>query len=340
MKRTDLRPILSLLLAVILLWAPVSCLAGEAEEPAERDTSSEAVKIQESMVTDETGEKKTALQENLSLIISLLNSEEFRELIKLEDARLLLRDVGVETGLWLWENRPVTMQILAELGLGENELGLVGRIWDSAEIIVLCVQNYLENTEDGQRLKKEYEAVSQEGVFRQSVLDFFNLATSQDLQALLQLITEGLPAEDDWEPDPRLKEYAEAKGLNLEDPETRFALRIISVILESSWAQKSLPELMNDLDFWLLYTHLLQLYKQPELQPAITELEKLVTDPEMSVYLAGSIESLIRALAAEEKAVELAAVETTPPENLPEAVPAEAPPAAETPGPVEPQKEE
>ena len=116
---------LAALLAVALLFSGGTVLAENAN-------SRDIVDIQESMSSRE-GETVGTLAENILFLMEALQKEEIRSLLKMEDVQDILSEVVYRVLAWLVENRPVTMKILAELGVVESDLRCIEKLWDSMD---------------------------------------------------------------------------------------------------------------------------------------------------------------------------------------------------------------
>ena len=198
--------ILSCLAGVLAETAPegdsgaAAEVAGESAEASgeETETAAEVPAEEEGGAsgkeTEETGNTNPYAEpsENLRIIGALLNSEDFRHLLEIDDVKYLISDLLAESVIWMLQNRPVTMKILAELGAGENDLKIINRLWDSETVIERSVADYLAEP-DGLLLQEEAIQVFGSSDFLQSVKDFSSLATSEDLQNLIQAFTGAEP---------------------------------------------------------------------------------------------------------------------------------------------------
>ena len=113
---------------------------------------------------EDTREENSGTAELLRTAVKLLQDEDVRNLLRLQDVKALLGEGVFRTLAWMLRNRPVTMQILEELGAGEEELRCVGKIWDSAERIEGTVQAWLDRVENRQ-LKADLEAMKADPEF-------------------------------------------------------------------------------------------------------------------------------------------------------------------------------
>ena len=99
---------LAVLLSVMILFSGSLCLA-ESTEPKEN------ADIQETVVSVE-GESLGTLSENIRFLKDLAQNKEVRELLGMEEVKTVTSEIIWRVLIWLYQNRPVTMKILAELG--------------------------------------------------------------------------------------------------------------------------------------------------------------------------------------------------------------------------------
>ena len=232
-------------LALILTFTLIlSCISGALAENAPEGDSSPAAEVSsegtetaeevpaeeestasgENPVESEDEGKKnpnSEMSENLKIVSALLNSEDFRHLLEIDDVKFLISDILAESVIWMLQNRPVTMKILAELGAAENDLKVINRLWDSETVIEHSVVDYLDEP-DGQLLQEQANQLFGSSDFLQTVKDFTSLATSEDLQNLIQAFVDYDPeAESETEtaeaaeaeaPERAGEEFSEADG--------------------------------------------------------------------------------------------------------------------------------
>ena len=141
---------LAVLLSVMILFSGSLCLA-ESTEPKEN------ADIQEAVVSVE-GESLGTLSENIRFLKDLAQNEEVRELLGMEEVKTVTSEIIWRVLIWLYQNRPVTMKILAELGVKESDRRCIEKLWDSADRIGEALMNHSQ-TEDGRQLQAEAEAV-------------------------------------------------------------------------------------------------------------------------------------------------------------------------------------
>ena len=148
--------------------------------------------------------KSGTLAENLGFLREMADNEDVRSLIQIQDVQDLMTEVVAQVVIWMVQNRPVTMDILAELGVGETDLRCIGRIWDSAERIRDAWQAYFE-TEDGRRLAAEMEAAQRDPEIQEALDNFLDMCTCEDISgisaAIGETVREGI-RDDMQEPAP------------------------------------------------------------------------------------------------------------------------------------------
>ena len=98
--------------------------------------------IQESMKTREE-EKPQTLSSSFRLVAQLLQNEDVRGLLQIQDVKDLMNEGAFKILLWMLQNRSVTMKILKELGVGKEDRKCIGKIWDSAERIWAAKNSWL-----------------------------------------------------------------------------------------------------------------------------------------------------------------------------------------------------
>lgn len=205
--------------------SPAAEVSAEGTETAEEvPAEEESIASGENPVESEDEGKKnpiSEMSENLKIVSALLNSEDFRHLLEIDDVKFLISDILAESVIWMLQNRPVTMKILAELGAAENDLKVINRLWDSETVIEHSVVDYLDEP-DGQLLQEQANQLFGSSDFLQTVKDFTSLATSEDLQNLIQAFVDYDPeAESETEtaeaaeaeaPERAGEEFSEADG--------------------------------------------------------------------------------------------------------------------------------
>lgn len=134
-------------LAALLLFG---CFPALGEDGSTAD-------LQESVVTRE-GDEVGSLADNLRFLVETLRNEEVRSLLSRDDIQELFSEVFVKAALWFYENRPVTMKVLAELDVSAKDRQTIGVIWDSVDRVRAAVNEYNLSGE-GQQLLGELEAV-------------------------------------------------------------------------------------------------------------------------------------------------------------------------------------
>lgn len=132
---TGMKRRLAAVLAGMVLF---SCAAAPAEDIG-RDT----VDIQESLVTREYTD--ATLEDHFLQLALLVQKDEVRNLLKIEDVSTIATEVVWKVLVWMWHNRPVTMKILVEFGVSEPDLRNVEKLWDSAERIIDALRKHGES---------------------------------------------------------------------------------------------------------------------------------------------------------------------------------------------------
>jgi len=315
----------AVLLAVILL---LGCALAGAEERTQ--TNAEIVEQLESREKTGSGEASGAL-EMLKTLGEILISEDFRSLLEYEDVKEVFNEIILETTLWLYENRPVTIKILRELGLSEKETVIVEKLWDSLDRIINSMEFYLE-TEDGKALQSSYTALTESNAFQRVWEDFVKLVKKEDLQDLLKTlkgslegqleearafidatIVEGETGEQVEEKLSRFQEkfnrIVEERGGDPQAIALTTGMQIFARVAESDWAKNSMPDLMEQEALWTFLEQLENLLNSPIMETAKQEMINLLQDEEIMDYLTELINGMVgiireqNEIEAEKKAV-------------------------------------
>lgn len=262
------------LLTVILLMTLCAGMAEEKEGPSKAD-------IQESMESIE-GETVGTLAENLLFLRKMMEDEEIKNLFQIQDVKDLTSEVIWKTLVWLYQNRPVTMKIMAELGVGEGDRQCVEKIWDSAERISKASQEYAL-TEDGQRLKAELTAVKEDPEIQKSLENFFEMIDNEDVSAMLEAIQDvSREVNEEKLPEGELTQEALARQMDRTSFTGQLIFRLMGLIEQSEWARESLPALLKNEKLWTALTHLAQGDEADKVRRE--EISNLMTDPEMNDF--------------------------------------------------------
>ena len=234
-------------LAVILLLT--GCAAAE-EAPA--------VEVSEDQKSAAPADESASgtLAENLRLVQILLADEDFRNLFRIEDVRDVTTEIVLEILKWMIENRPVTMKILAELGIGEDDRNSISTIWDSAERISEVSRAYYES-EDGKQLMAEFQSLQNDPDIEESLRNIWKLIQSEDMVSLMNAVADAV-AQDLEGPklDGPLTQQAIKERIDSKTYIGSLILRMLDVIEQCDWMQTSLPKLMENEVLWRFLAHL------------------------------------------------------------------------------------
>ncbi len=235
-------------LAVILLIT--GCAAAAEEVPG-----AEAGDHQES-AAPAAGSASGTLAEDLKLVQILLEDEDFRNLFLIEDVRDVTTEIVLEILKWMIENRPVTMKILAELGIGEDDRNSISTIWDSAERISEASRTYYES-EDGKQLMAEFQSLQNDPDIEESLRNIWKLIQSEDMVSLMNAVADAV-AQDLEGPklDGPLTQQAIKERIDSKTYIGSLILRMLDVIEQCDWMQTSLPKLMENEVLWRFLAHL------------------------------------------------------------------------------------
>ena len=283
------------LLSVMILFSGSLCLAENTEPKENAD-------IQETVVSVE-GENLGTLSENIRFLKDLAQNEEVRELLGMEEVKTVTSEIIWRVLVWLYQNRPVTMKILAELGVEESDLRCIEKIWDSADRIGEALIKHSQ-TEDGRQLQAEAEAVKNDPDLQESLVNFRELATSEDLTEILDALNEAIKSEaaEEENPDGALTKEALNQNVDQSSFIGKLIIEALTVMDRSEWARESVPKLLKNENLWRFLAHLSG--GNPELDRVFREEFLLITsDPEINVFFKETlleVQALYRALAEPE----------------------------------------
>ncbi len=264
-------------LSVMMLFSVGLCLA---EDQDGTDTAT----IEENMVSVE-GEEPGSVSENLRFLQEMMQKEEVQDLLKNDEVKSVTSEIIWRVLVWMVQNRSVTMKILGELGVAEADQRSVEKIWDSAERIARALEKHSES-EDGRQLQAELAAVKNDPDILESLLNFHELMTSEDLIALLDALSETAKAQaaDTKASDGTLTQEAVERKLDRSTFQGSLMFRILSVMDQSEWARKSLPKLLENENLWALLIHLSRGNRELD-QVFRDEVVLLFDDPEINAFL-------------------------------------------------------
>ena len=270
---TGMKRRLAAVLAGMVLF---SCAAAPAEDIG-RDT----VDIQESLVTREYTD--ATLEDHFLQLAQLVQKDEVRNLLKIEDVSTIATEVVWKVLVWMWHNRPVTVKILAEFGVSEPDLRNVEMLWDSAERIIDALRKHGES-DRGKRLSAAADALFSDEEFRKSMNSLQMLLTSEDVSSILQALQEVAESDrTDWQKGP-LTEAALEREMNRTGFAGSLLLSLFEALDRSGWAQESLPGLLTNEKLWQFLLELSE--GDEELDRVFREEILLLTeDPEMNAFL-------------------------------------------------------
>ena len=283
------------LLSVMMLFSGTLCLAEETGAIENAD-------LQETVVSVE-GENLGTLSENLRFLVDLTKNEEIRDLLRIEDVKNVASEIIWRSLVWMVQNRPVTMKILAELGVTESDRRCIEKIWDSADRVAAAFKKHAES-EDGRRLQAEAEAVKNDPELQETWANFMTLATSEDLTKVLDALNETLKTEmaEIKDQDGTLTREALNRNMDRSSFTGRLIYEALSLMDQSEWARESVPELLTNENLWRFLSHLSVGNK--ELDDVLQEECILImSDPEINVFFQQTLQealALYRALAGSE----------------------------------------
>lgn len=283
-----MRKVLAGCLALIFLFSGIPVFA--------ENTGKDTVSIQESMVSVE-GETVGSLSENLRFLADMLEDEEIRSLLKIEDVGEIFTEVIWKVMIWLYENRPVTMKILAELGVGERDRRCIGLIWDSMERIIREIQVFADS-EEGQRLQKDAAELAADPDFRNSVQQIIEVITSDEVSELVENLTEAAVSIGETEEEENGPLTGEALGRRITQSSFtgKMMLAILSLLEKNDWGKISLAQFLTNEKFWRFALDLASM--NSSLDGVLEEeLTKISGDPEVVTFLQVNTSGLLDLIA-------------------------------------------
>ena len=253
---------------------------------AENGLNESTVEIQESVISPEEQTSNT-LTDNLKLILQLSQNEDVRSLFQFQDVKDLTNEVILKVLVWMLQNRPVTIKILAELGVGEQDLRCIGKIWDSVDRIYTTLKTYME-TEEGKQLARELETLKNDPELKQSANNFLTMITSADVANLLtdisKIMREGSEA---LETEGDLTQEAARRNMNKTNVTGALVMELAGLVEKSDWARESLPQLANNDNLWAVLDHITDI---AELDAVIQEeIFRLSEDEEVMGFVQSTL---------------------------------------------------
>ena len=291
----------------LALWILFTSCATRAEE----DPRQGVADLQETVVTRE-GEELGTLGDNIRFLAQTLQNEDVRGLLRRDDVRDLFTEVVLKTLVWLYENRPVTMKILAELGVSEKDRECVDKIWDSAERVREAAESYAA-TEDGQQLQQKFERVKNDPDVTEAAKSFLKIVESGETLEFLKEMKETaetlMTGQAPEEASGQLAQEALEHHMDLSTFTGRVLLRILQVMERNRWGSEYLPKLLTNENVWSLLIHLASQESGP---PTVfrDEYMRLANDPQIIDFVDRAITDLGK---AKDEVMEI--IENIPPED-------------------------
>ena len=278
-----------------LAWILIPALALSSFSGAaalSEDEMPGTAEIQESVITDEGDREPDTLNDNLRLIIDTFHSPEFQDLLKNDEVKDVLSEGTTRVAIWLLENRTVTMKILKELGVSEKDRQCVEKIWDSASRLYNLEQEY-EQSEDGQLLRAEIQALWNNPVFQQFLKDYRTSMETIDFRELLKAVKRTVEEGPDSPGDPDLATVFRAEGVEDDSIPAALIMVFLSFAQLNQVSNRSLKLLLKEKDFWTVVLHIANNRLNMDQLPMLEEFRKLTSDPEVMDFLAASGKNIV-----------------------------------------------
>lgn len=288
MRRT-LRRAAAALLALLLSAAPaLSALAEDSRRPTDAD-------LQQTVVSREGEEKKT-LAEILLSLAETMQREEFQNLLRIDDVAVITNEVTVKILIWLYENRPVTMKILAELGAGEDDIRCVEKIWDSGERIGAAVKEYMDS-EEGKELTAAEDALAADESFTQAFLRVLEDISSDDLRDLMEVSAHVLEAQDPAAVNPgdpgSLTRAALDRAISDQSFLGGLLMKLLDLLDRHAGAIAPLKTMLTNERLWAVLFRLAN-YGGAMDDTVRDEFERLRSDPDIEAFIQRTLAALSR----------------------------------------------
>ena len=294
-----MKRLIALLTALLVLCSGLSVFA-ESGERAEKDAVYDTVEIEERMVTDDSRMSAGTLAENIRLFLDLLESEDVRSLLKIDDVKDVLGEIVARTIIWLWQNRPVTMKILAELGVPEEEREAISVIWDSAERMEKQELAYLK-TDEGKAFLRDLEELRKLPAFNRLLQEYTAMVKARDVNDFFSILRrvgdKNLAVPPSLTPED-LKQLAESYGYQVTGVDAREMSDILAWMYQYTGVADSLAELAGEPVFWRVFFNLYERHLNPEDGILAEEIAGLLDNSKVRDYLSRLVETAAATLHA------------------------------------------
>ena len=279
------------LLAATLIIGGIPIFNASGEDDA---GTLDIVAIQEGMISEEGDQYRgDALADNLRLVAELLQSEEVNDLLQIQDVREVAAELMTNVGRWLWENPEVTLKILMELGFTQDQMDMVQRLWKIAEDLAAEERVYYES-EDGQLLQQEFDTLKANPAYMQVIEDLEELISSADLRTVVTSLIEAVKEKEsiDYWNEEIVKKFTE-RDLETEDEVSALLVEVLSVVAHSEWSKESMPELLNQDDFWIVIEHLQNSREERVMVQLRKTIREVTADEELMAFLSEACEQIM-----------------------------------------------
>ena len=269
------------LLAGILLFPGIAAFA---EEPTDAGT------VPDSRVSAD-GAENDSMEDQLIMIAALLNREEVRNLLRFDDVKSIVNDVILKVLRWMADNRPVTMKILAELGVGEEDLACVAKLWDSAERLENASREF-QDAENRVRLDEEFTALLEDPEIRETLRCLQMLITRENIETVSRAAIASIDTgEESGLGDGPLTQEALKMELDRRSFAGFLMVLLLGVLEQSDQMQDLVPKLLKKEELWQFLLHAAD--AGSVVNPVLREeLMTLSSDPEVTGFLQRTAEGL------------------------------------------------
>lgn len=239
------------LLAMILFTVGTGIFSSGAEYIG----GNELVEIQQSLVSSENTESG-GLGSNLIQLLVMVQNDDVRSLLTIQDFTDVMNEIVLRVLVWLYENRPVTMEIFAELGAESRDIRCIEKIWDSLERIVRARDEY-NKTDEGTKLIQEVQDLAQDQEFNDNLMKLIDLGSFENVSKFFEDMLNGISREsssgdgNEW-----IVQLATERKMKTDSFVGSLIIRAIALIFANPEANESMEKIISNEKLWILLAEL------------------------------------------------------------------------------------
>ena len=239
------------LLAIILFTVGTGILSSRAEYIGGTDM----VEIQQSLVSSgntETG----SLGSNLIQLLVMVQNEDVRSLLTIQDFTDVMNEIVLRVIVWLYENRPVTMEIFAELGAESRDIRCIEKIWDCLDRIVQAKNEY-NGIDEGAKLIQEIQDLAQDQEFNDNLIRIIDLGSVENVSKFFEDMLKGISnASPSGDGNEWIVQLASERNMKTDSFAGSVIIRAISLILANPEANEIMKQIISNEKLWILLADL------------------------------------------------------------------------------------